>query len=129
LIFLLSFLLPAASLLVKVSILLFIQRIFPRNVSPKTAYAVWAGLALNIIAYSTLIIYIGVVCGPRPSDGGMLPAACTADARKKQGIASASLNAALDLYVLAIAVPPILALKMARKRKIGIVSVLCIGLV
>ncbi|KAH8161846.1 hypothetical protein CIB48_g6407 [Xylaria polymorpha] len=129
LIFLLSFFLPAASLLVKVSILLFIQRIFPRNVSPKTAYAAWAGVVINIIAYSTLIIYIGVMCGPRPGDGGRLPAACTPKNRKDSGIASAVINASLDLYVLAIAVPPILGLKMARKKKIGIITVLCIGLV
>ncbi|KAI1421990.1 hypothetical protein F5Y12DRAFT_765109 [Xylaria sp. FL1777] len=129
LIFVLLFFVPAASFLVKVSILLFIRRIFPRNVSPKTAYAIWAGLTLNILAYTILIIYTGVVCGPRPSEGGQLPAACTARNRKNQGIASASLNASLDLYVLAIAIPPISALKMARKKKIGIISVLCVGLV
>lgn len=89
------------SFFVNVSVLLFVYRIFPRRVSHKTAYAVWAGLAMNIVAYSALIIYVGVSCGPRPADGGMLPAQCTAKVRQDQGVASAprSIIQSKGLYV------------------------------
>lgn len=118
-----------ASFLVKISVLLFIGRVFPRRVSPKSAIAIWIGLAINIVAYCTLIIYTGVTCAPRSSDHGQLPGGCTAKLRQNQGIATASVNAALDLYVLAVAVPSILHLQMTMKRKLGIIAVLSMGVV
>ncbi|KAH6657437.1 hypothetical protein BKA67DRAFT_643441 [Truncatella angustata] len=129
LIFVLTIMLMPASFFVKVSVLLFIYQIFPRRASPKTAYAVWAGLAMNLVAYSALIIYIGVSCAPRPADNGMLPAQCTAKVRQDQGVVSAVINAAMDLYVLAIAIPAIWTLQMATRRKIGITGVLGVGII
>lgn len=117
-----------ASFFVKVSVLLFLARIFPRRVAPKTTYAIWAGLAINAVAYSALIIYIGVSCAPRPADRGMLPLQCTPKVRQDQGVASAVINAAMDLYVLGIAIPAVWSLQLVTRKKIGIVGVFAMGI-
>ncbi|RYP49412.1 hypothetical protein DL768_004885 [Monosporascus sp. mg162] len=104
-------------------------RIFPRRIYPTTTYAIWCGLALNIVTYVALIIQFGVSCTPRSSDNGQFPATCMPRVRQIQGIASATVNAALDLYVLVLAVPSLWKLQIATRKKIGVVAVLGVGVV
>ncbi|CAJ2504434.1 Uu.00g118280.m01.CDS01 [Anthostomella pinea] len=129
LIFVLTILLPVASFLVKISILLFLGRIFPRRASPKTGAAIYIGLALNVLSYSALIITTGVLCGPRAQDLGQLPAQCEPEVRQDLGIATACLNAALDIYVLVVAIPAVLSLQLAPRKKVGIIAVMGMGVI
>lgn len=119
---------PIASGLAKVSILLFIHRIFPRLASPKIAYAIYGGLVLNVLAYTAMTIATFILCTPRRGEGGQLPAKCTPKVRMDIGIGSAAINAGLDVYVLAIAIPSLWSLHLPLKRKIGAVLVLATGL-
>ncbi|KAI1823897.1 hypothetical protein F4861DRAFT_296221 [Xylaria intraflava] len=124
-----AFLSYSTSLLVKASLFLFVARIFPRRTSPKTTYAAWFGLGITIAAFSALLIQFGVACAPRSSDHGALPKNCTASVRQTQGVVGAVINAVIDVYVLSIVIPPILALQMPTKRKVGVIAVLGFGAV
>jgi hypothetical protein len=119
---------PIASGLAKVSILLFILRIFPRLTSPKTANAIYAGLALNAVSYIALTLATFILCTPRMGEAGQLPQKCSPKVRMNIGIASAAVNAVLDLYVLAIAIPSLWTLQLPMKRKLGVIVVLGTGL-
>jgi hypothetical protein len=125
--FVIQLLIPVASGLAKVSILLFFLRLFPKRASPKTAYLIYFGLVLNILFYVILFIYTCVVCGPRPGDKGQLPAKCDGSLRMTLGVACASVNAVLDIYVLLVAIPSLWMLQMPTKRKIGVVLILLTG--
>ncbi|OCL14895.1 hypothetical protein AOQ84DRAFT_423185 [Glonium stellatum] len=125
--FVTQLLVPVASGLAKVAILLFIIRIFPRVAAPKIAYCIYFGLILNCLFYVTLFIYTVVMCAPRPDANGQLPLKCDGHLRMTLGVACASINAVLDIYVLCVAIPAIWSLQMPMKRKIGVVLILCTG--
>ncbi|KAF2267212.1 hypothetical protein CC78DRAFT_577411, partial [Lojkania enalia] len=127
--FMLTLFTPLATGLAKISILLFILRIFPRVASPKTAYATYCGLFLNTAFYTALTIATFVICTPRSGEAGQLPAKCDPRARMNLGIASSAINAALDIYVLAVAIPSLWTLQIATKKKIGVILVLGTGMV
>ncbi|KAF2973000.1 hypothetical protein GQX73_g499 [Xylaria multiplex] len=123
----LTFLSLVINLLAKLTLLLFIARIFPRRASPKTTYAVWFGIAFAVVAYVSIFIEFAVDCAPRASSNGSFPPACTGRVRQYQGVAAATVNAALDVYVLSIAIPSVFALQMPTKRKVGVSAVLGLG--
>jgi hypothetical protein len=117
-----------ANFFAKCSVLLFLQRLFPRNISPKTSMAVWFGLAANIITYTIITVYSSARCIPRMGGHGFVPKSCTGPFQIKIGIGSAAVNAFLDLYAFAVSVPSLWMLRMPTKRKISVVGVLSIGL-
>jgi hypothetical protein len=115
-----------ANFFAKASILLFVQRLFPRQVSPKTAYAIWFGIIANALAYIGLTIYLGVVCTPK---NGAFPATCPGPVLNHVGVGGAAVNALLDIYTLGVSVPTLWMLQMPLRRRISVVGVLCLGLV
>jgi sorbitol-specific phosphotransferase system component IIC len=115
-----------ANFFAKASILLFVQRLFPRHVSPKTAFAIWFGIIANIIAYITLTVYLGVVCTPR---NGAFPATCPGPLQNHVGVAASVVNAFLDIYTLGVSVPTLWMLQMPLRRRVSVVGVLSLGLV
>lgn len=115
-------------MLVKLSILFLLLRLFPRSARRTLAYLVYLGLALNILYSIIITLYFGIVCAPRPGGGGTFPASCSPGIRLQVGISSAALNAFLDIYVLAISIPTIAALQMSTRRKIGVSLVLGTGM-
>ncbi|KAF2258647.1 hypothetical protein CC78DRAFT_586876 [Lojkania enalia] len=118
----------AANFLAKASILLFVRRLFPRTVSPKTSYAIDFGIVANCIAYLVIIPYTSILCIPRVGSNGQSPSICTQKKMIDQSIGSAATNAALDLYVFAVAMPSLWILQMPLKRKLSVVAVLAVGL-
>lgn len=119
-----------SNLLTKVSLFLFIHRLFPRqHASPRSTYAVWIGLGFTPLAYIPMLIYWGVTCSPNPSIYGPFDAKCTQPIQKIQGIVAASVNAGFDLYVLGIAVASLWVLRLSTKKKLGAIGVFAVGLV
>lgn len=117
-----------ANYFAKMSILLFIKRIFPRVVSRTTAYAILFGIIFNTVAYSAITIYTCAMCIPRVGSGGSLPAQCSGPLMMSLGTAGAAINATLDLYVLAVSIPSLWILQMPMRKKYKVVGVLTMGL-
>ncbi|CAI6334449.1 unnamed protein product [Periconia digitata] len=116
-----------ANFFTKCSILLFLQRLFPRVACPKTAVALWVGLAANFVAYATLTMWLFVKCIPWKGQAGV-PTSCRGSFQLQIGIGSSVVNATTDLYALALAIPSLWLLRMPLKRKISVIGVLAIGL-
>lgn len=92
------------------------------------ALFLYAALALCVITSVPVIIYTGVVCMPGPNTIGF-PAACpSGSVLLKLGVAVASQDVFVDLYLIALAIPAILKLQMNPRRKIGVVAVLSTGI-
>lgn len=113
----------------KASIFLFIRRLFPSTVRPKTNWVINIGFILNCIANLVLVLYYSIECAPRAGSDGAMPTKCTATRLSPRvGQASAAINAAMDLWVLAVAVPCLWVLQMPTKRKLSVVGILGLGL-
>ncbi|RQM04638.1 hypothetical protein DH86_00004146, partial [Scytalidium sp. 3C] len=111
---------------IKISILLFYLRIFPR---PGFKYSVYALIAFNIgylIAFEIISIW---QC--RPINGawkrwdGTYPAKC--NNINLQSWMSAAFNIILDLCMVALPLPELYKLSMSRKKKIHIMLMFSVG--
>ncbi len=117
-----------ANFFAKMSILLFLRRLFPYNISPKTAIAIWFGIFANVIAYFILSIILIAVCVPQVGAPRPGPNMCPGPIEIRLGRGTGALNAVLDLYALAVAVPSLWMLRMPIRRKISVIGVLAMGL-
>ncbi|KAI1410395.1 hypothetical protein F5Y13DRAFT_192256 [Hypoxylon sp. FL1857] len=103
----------------KLSVLFILLTMFPRTVRPITAYLIWAGIAVVVLFYAILVLYIGIHCGPH---------SCTVVEQVDIAKGSASINLILDVYILAIAVVNVWTLQMSRRYRIGVIAVFATGL-
>ncbi|KAI1379733.1 hypothetical protein F4677DRAFT_463980 [Hypoxylon crocopeplum] len=103
----------------KLSVLFLLLNIFPRTLRPATAYLLWAGVAVVVLFYGILVLYIGIHCGPQD---------CTVAEQVDIAQGSASINLILDVYILVIAVVNVWTLPMSRNHKIGVIAVFATGL-
>lgn len=119
---------PFATYFAKMSIMLLLLRLFPRNAFRVISILTWLGIVLNTIFYFSLLTVNLSVCAPR-APSKVSPAMCTRKFRGRIGEANASINAILDIYVLVISLPTLWKLRMNRSRKVGVMVVLGIGLI
>ena len=93
-----------------------------------TAYALYVGIFLNSVFYFITTLYTIIVCTPRYGDNGMLPAQCSSEVLLQVGEAVAGVNMVLDLYTLGVSIPTVVLLQMSVRRKVGVILILCTGL-
>ncbi|KAK8044772.1 hypothetical protein PG993_004796 [Apiospora rasikravindrae] len=103
----------------KLSILFFLRNIFPRRARPWTAWCIWTGITVVVLFYVIQVLYIGIHCGPQ---------ACTVNEQVDIAKATASINLALDIFILVLAVVNVWTLKMSRRHKIGVIAVFMTGI-
>ncbi|KAF2687354.1 hypothetical protein K458DRAFT_429292 [Lentithecium fluviatile CBS 122367] len=125
----LAVLAPFTNFLTKFSALLLLQYIFPSAAHPRITLAIYFGLGVNILFHTIAIIYTLAVCTPQRGSGGLLPQNCSIKVRMRIGIATAVVNAVLDLYLLVIALPTLWQLKLPLRKKLGVVTVLATGII
>ncbi|CAI6341953.1 unnamed protein product [Periconia digitata] len=119
-----------ANYFAKMSILLFINRIFPRLATPVAWYLIQFGIISTSIAYAVIVVVLSVGCIPRVGSGGQLPSTCYEEKfHFRTGAAGGFINVITDIYILAISIPSLWILRMPLKRKISVMGVLAVGLV
>ena len=113
---------PVGSDLAKISIFLFLLRVFPKSVRPVTACVLYIGIAICVIYYLTYIIYASIIAAPQLSTGG-------GAIEVNLGYVPGAFNMAADFCALFIGIVSVCGLKMSWKRKLGMIAVFSTGVV
>ena len=112
---------------IKVSLFFLYRQIF----HPKQYlhYLVWAGISATGLFYWSTLIAAVALCAPR-GDETYIMAFATARCGDTKGLAvvTGAFNVLSDLYLLVIPIPPIIALQLPRRRKIGLLIVFATGI-
>ena len=124
-----------SSMFTKCTLLTFYLRMFKPN---KTARIMaWAGIILIVIFYVVSLIFLLVQCVPVDQElPGLDPmkweerASNNRCGRRSIDVSAAQgiFGAVTDLYVLAIPISSVLALRLQKKRKLGVMGIFLTGL-
>lgn len=124
-----------SSMFTKCTLLAFYLRMFQPN---KTARIMaWAGIIVIVIFYVVSLIFLLVQCVPVDQElPGLDPmkweerASNNRCGRRSIDVSAAQgiFGAVTDLYVLAIPISSVLALRLQKKRKIGVLGIFLTGL-
>lgn len=124
-----------SSMFTKCTLLAFYLRVFQPN---RTARIMaWAGIITIVLFYVVSIIYLLVQCVPVDQElPGLDPTKWEERARNNRcgrrsidvSAAQGIVGAVTDLYVLAIPISSVLALRLQKKRKIGVLGIFLTGL-
>jgi hypothetical protein len=124
-----------SSMFTKCTLLAFYLRMFKPN---KTARIMaWAGIILIVIFYVVSLIFLLVQCVPVDQElPGLDPmkweerASNNRCGRRSIDVSAAQgiFGAVTDLYVLAIPISSVLALRLQKKRKLGVMGIFLTGL-
>ncbi|KAG6365791.1 hypothetical protein INS49_007402 [Diaporthe citri] len=124
-----------SSMFTKCTLLAFYLRVFQPN---RTARIMaWAGIVIIVLFYVVSIIYLLVQCVPVDQElPGLDPTEWEERARNNRcgrrsidvSAAQGLVGAVTDLYVLAIPISSVLALRLQKKRKLGVLGIFLTGL-
>lgn len=124
-----------SSMFTKCTLLAFYLKVFQPNRMARIM--AWAGTVTIVLFYVVSIIYLLVQCVPVDQElPGLDPTKWEERARKNRcgrrsidvSAAQGLVGAVTDLYVLAIPISSVLALRLQKKRKIGVLGIFLTGL-
>lgn len=124
-----------SSMFTKCTLLAFYLRMFQPNRTARTM--AWAGIIAIVIFYVVSLIYLLVQCIPVDQElPGLDPmkweerASNNRCGRRSIDVSAAQgiFGAVTDLYVLAIPISSVLALRLQKKRKFGVLGIFLTGL-
>lgn len=121
------FIYDAGLFLTKLSVLLFLRRVFPKNNSGTWFnYGLWVAHAINVAWLVGIVFGTIFLCHPiDKSWNPAIPGHC--GSTSSLYIGSAVPSVAIDLIVLILPLPKIWSLHMDRSRKVGLIIVFTFG--
>ena len=109
----------------RIPILLLYYRVF--GVKPSVRYAIYFAFFADALVYLCNVPLLAIFCAPPP--GGLWSAVFQKCQRLTPlAIAQGTCNIALDIYILGLPLKPVLDLKLTIRRKIGVLTIFCSGL-